>query len=87
MAQAANTAGNVLVRIRRDTASKLAEHRLSVLELAREFGNVAEACRQRGMDRTSVYEGKQRFQMGGFERLRVLPPIHNSHLQTTPEDM
>ena len=30
---------------RRDGRSKLAEHRLSVLELARELGNVAEACR------------------------------------------
>lgn len=29
----------------RDSPSKLAEHRLSVLELARELGNVAEACR------------------------------------------
>jgi hypothetical protein len=40
----------------RDAASKVARHRLSVLELAREPGNVAEACRQRGMDRTSYYE-------------------------------
>ncbi len=30
----------------RDAATKVAEHRLSVLELARELGNVAEACRR-----------------------------------------
>jgi hypothetical protein len=51
----------------RDGASKVARQRLSVLELARELGNVAEACRPRGMDRTSpalrplpapVYPGK-----------------------------
>ncbi len=40
----------------RDAASKVAQQRLSVLELARELGNVAEACRQRGLDRTSFYE-------------------------------
>ena len=35
-------------RRQRDAGSKLAEHRLIVLELAREQGNVAEACRRRG---------------------------------------
>lgn len=38
----------------RDAASKLAQQRLSVLELAKELGNVAEACRQRDMDRTRI---------------------------------
>jgi len=33
----------------RDAATKIAEQRLSVLELARELGNVAEACPRRGM--------------------------------------
>jgi len=37
----------------RDAETKLAQGRLSVLELAKELGNVAEACRQRGLDRTS----------------------------------
>lgn len=71
---------------KRDAASKLAEHRLSVLELARELGNVAEACRQRGLDRTSFYEWKRRFQTHGFEGLKDLPPIHKSHPQTTPPE-
>ena len=69
----------------RDAETKLAQSRLSVLELARELGNVAEACRQRGLDRTSFYEWKRRFQMQGFEGLKDLPPIHRSHPQTTPE--
>jgi transcriptional regulator of acetoin/glycerol metabolism len=55
----------------RNAATKVAEHRLSVLELARELGNVAEACRRRGMDRTSFYEWKRRFQTHGFEGLKV----------------
>ena len=46
----------------RDARGKLAEHRLSVLGLARELANVAEACRQRGLDQTSFYERKRRFQ-------------------------
>ncbi len=70
----------------RDAATKIAEQRLSVLELARELGNVAEACRRRGMDRTSFYEWKRRFQTHGFEGLKDLPPIHKSHPQTTPPE-
>jgi len=58
-----------------------------VLELARDLGNVAEACRQRGMDRTSFYEWKRRFQTEGFGGLEDLPPIHNSHPQTTPPEV
>jgi len=73
-------------RSKRDAATKLAEHRLSVLELAKELGNVAEACRRRGLDRTSFYEWKRRFQTQGFEGLKDLPPIHKSHPQTTPPE-
>jgi hypothetical protein len=50
----------------RDAATKLARQRLSVLELAAELGSVAEACRRRGMDRTSFYEWNRRFQTQGF---------------------
>ena len=70
----------------RDAASKVARQRMSVLELASELGNVAEACRQRGMDRTSFYEWKRRFQTQGFDGLKDLPPIHKSHPQTTPPE-
>lgn len=71
---------------KRDATTKLAEHRLSVLELAKELGNVAEACRRRGLDRTSFYEWKRRFQTQGFESLKDLPPIHKRHPQTTPAE-
>jgi transposase InsO family protein len=71
----------------RDASSKLAQGRLSVIELAKELGNVAEACRQRGLDRTSFYEWKRRFQTQGFEGLKDLPPIHKSHPQATPPDV
>ncbi|BAQ71307.1 integrase, catalytic region [Rhodovulum sulfidophilum] len=70
----------------RNAKAKIAQNRMSVLELAKELGNVAEACRQRGMDRTSFYEWKRRFQTDGFEGLKDLPPIHKSHPQTTPPE-
>lgn len=71
----------------RDAVSKVALQRMSVLELARELGNVAEACRQRGMDRTSFYEWKRRFQTKGFDGLKDLPPIHKSHPQATAPEV
>jgi transposase-like protein len=70
----------------RDTATKLARQRMSVLELAAELGNAAEACRRRGMDRTSFYEWKRQFQTHGFAGLKDLAPIHRSHPQTTPAE-
>lgn len=66
-------------------ATKLAHRRLSVLELSQELGSVSKACRQAGMDRTSFYEWKRRFQTHGLEGLKDLPPVHKDHPQTTPE--
>ena len=60
---------------KRDADTKLAQSRPSVLELAREPGNVAEACRQRGLDRTSFHEWTRRFQTQGFEGLKDLSPV------------
>ena len=69
----------------KDPVVKLARKRLSVLELAQELGSVSKACKQAGMDRTSFYEWKRRFQTHGLEGLKDLPPVHKSHPQTTPE--
>lgn len=66
---------------------KLVNHRLSVLTLAEALGNVSEACRRRGMDRTTFYEYKRRFQTHGLEGLKDLPPIPHSHPQTTPSEI
>lgn len=70
---------------------KLAQRRLSALELAKALGNVSEACRQRGISRSRFfvppkggYEYKKRFQTHGLEGLVDLPPIHKTHPQTTP---
>ncbi|MDD5766926.1 MAG: IS481 family transposase, partial [Candidatus Marinimicrobia bacterium] len=63
---------------------KLAQKRLSALELAKALGNVSEACRQRGISRSRFYEYKKRFKTHGMEGLIDLPPIHKTHPQTTP---
>jgi transposase InsO family protein len=71
----------------KDPALKLAHKRLSVLQLAESLGNVSEACRRGGLDRTSFYEYKRRFQTHGIEGLKDLPPIHKTHPQTTPPEV
>lgn len=73
--------------VAKDPAEKLARKRLSALEFAERLGNVAEACRRTGMDRTSFYEYKRRFQLYGLEGLKDLPPIHKSHPQKLPESL
>lgn len=71
----------------KDPEIKLAEQRMSVLELAQALGNVSEACRQRGISRTQFYEYKRRFQTHGIAGLKDLPPIHHSHPQTTSPEV
>lgn len=71
----------------KNPADKLAHQRLSVLDLAHALGNVSEACRRSGMDRTSFYEWKRRFQEHGLDGLKDLPPIHRSHPMTTPDEV
>ena len=66
---------------------KVVRQRLSVLELAGALGNVSEACRRRGMNRSQFYEYKRRFQTHGIEGLKDLPPIHKSHPMTTPPEV
>ncbi|MEW6011870.1 MAG: IS481 family transposase [Elusimicrobiota bacterium] len=66
--------------------NKLIQQRLSALELAKILGNVSEACRRRGINRSQFYEYKRRFQTHGLEGLKDLPPIHKTHPQTTPPE-
>lgn len=73
--------------VTKDAATKVARQRLSVLEMAETLGNISEACRRGGMDRTSFYEWKRRFQTHGLEGLKDMPPIPRSQPnQTTPEN-
>lgn len=70
---------------KRDADAKPAPSRPSVLELAKEFGDVAAACRRWGLDRSGFCEWKRRFQTQGLERLKDVPPIRRSHPQRTLE--
>ncbi len=71
----------------KDPANKLAHHRLTVLQLAESLGNVSEACRRGGIDRTSFYTWRERFQKHGLEGLKDLPPIPKSHPFTTAPEV
>jgi transposase InsO family protein len=68
----------------KDPVEKLAHRRMTVLELAQRLGNVTEACRRGGIDRTSFYDWKRRFQLQGLDGLKDLPPIAKSHPMATP---
>ncbi|NLW78620.1 MAG: helix-turn-helix domain containing protein [Ruminococcaceae bacterium] len=73
--------------VEKDSAVKVARQRLSVLEMAETLSNISEACRRGGMDRTSFYEWKRRFQTHGLQGLKDMPPIPKSQPnQTTPEN-
>ena len=71
----------------KDANEKLAHRRLTVLELAERLGNVAEACRRGGIDRTSFYDWKRRFQTHGLDGLKDLPPVAKWHPMTTPPEV
>ena len=51
------------------------------------LGNVAEACRRGGIDRTSFHDSKRRFQLEGLDGLKDLPPFAQSHPMTTPPEV
>ena len=67
--------------------NKLAQKRLGVLELAKELGNVSEACRRRGVSRTQFYQYQRRFQTLGLAGLVDRPPVPKSHPHTTPPEV
>lgn len=71
----------------KDPALKVAQYRMSVLQLAEALGNVSAACKNAGMDRTSFYEWKRRFQTHGIDGLKDSPPVHLTHPQTTPPEV
>jgi len=61
------------------TPSKLekkdAKHKLSLLQLAENLGNVSKACRNMNFSRSQFYEIRRRFDLEGFQGLIDRPPI------------
>jgi transposase InsO family protein len=59
--------------------AKLAQKRLTLLQIAEKLGNVSKACRMHKVSRSQFYEYKRSFQEFGLEGLIDKPPIPSSH--------
>lgn len=59
--------------------TKLAQKRLTLLQLAEKLGNVSKACRMHKVSRSQFYEYKRAFQEHGLDGLIDKPPIPGSH--------
>ncbi len=65
---------------------KIAQKRLTLLQVAERLRNVSEACRRHSVSRSQFYEYKRAFQERGFEGLVDRPPIpKSSPHETAPE--
>ena len=59
--------------------SKLAQKRLTLLQLAEKLGNVSKACQMHNVSRSQFYEYKRSLQLHGMDGLIDKPPIPGSH--------
>jgi transposase InsO family protein len=66
---------------------KIAQKRLTLLQLAEQLRNVSQACRHHGVSRSQFYEYKRAFQERGFEGLMDQPPIPKSFPNETPPEV
>jgi len=66
---------------------KVAQRKLSMLQLAQELRSVSEACRLMGYSRSQFYEIKRAFQTGGLEALLDKAPIPGSTPHKIPEEL
>jgi hypothetical protein len=66
---------------------KVAQRKLSMLELAQELRSVSEACRLIGYSRSQFYEIKRAFQTGGLDALLDKAPIPGSTPHKIPSDL
>jgi hypothetical protein len=67
--------------------TKVAQRKLSMLQLAEKLRNVSEACRIMGYSRQQFYEIKRSFQTHGFEGLVDKPPISKTMPTKTPPEI
>lgn len=65
---------------------KLAQKRLTLLQLAEKLGNVSKACQMHKVSRSQFYEYKRAFQEHGLSGLIDKPPIPESHPNEISEE-
>lgn len=66
---------------------KIAQKRLTLLQVAERIRNVSEACRRHSISRSQFYEYKRAFQERGFDGLMDRPPIPKSFPNETPVEV
>lgn len=66
---------------------KIAQGRLTLLQLGEKLKNVSEACRRMGITRSRFYEYKRAFQEFGFEGLIDSLPIRKTFPNATPQEI
>ncbi len=66
---------------------KIAQKRLTLLQVAERIRNVSDACRRHSVSRSQFYEYKRAFQERGFDGLMDRPPIPKSFQNETPGDV
>jgi transposase InsO family protein len=66
---------------------KIAQNKLTLLQLAEKLRSVSEACRRRGVSRSQFYEYKRAFQEEGFSGLMDRPPIPRTFPNETPAEI
>lgn len=67
--------------------TKIAQGKMTLLQLAERLRNVSEACRRRGVSRSQFYEYKRAFQEQGLQGLVDRPPVPKSFPSETPSDV
>jgi len=67
--------------------AKIAQGRMTLLQLAERLRNVSEACRRRGVSRSQFYEYKRAFQENGLQGLIDRPPVPRSFPGQTPSEV
>ena len=67
--------------------AKIAQGRMTLLQLAEKLRNVSEACRRRAVSRSQFYEYKRAFQENGLQGLIDRPPAPRSFPRRTPNEV